>query len=87
MVRLLSNRSTRWWFSFRGEGAKVEMEIARQHHPGSAVLLQGDSEALREGCIGLSAPYPGTPKLHGLELDAGGEIVGNSLAEIAEQLV
>ncbi len=87
VVRLLSNQSTRWWLNFRGEGVKVEMEIARRRHPGTAVLLEGDSEALREGVRRFIRALPRDAKVYGLKLDANGEVVEASLARIADQLI
>ena len=87
IVRLLSNQSTRWWLNFRGDGVKVEMEIARQRYPGTAVLLEGDSEALREGVRRFIRALPRDAKVYGLELAADGEVVEASLATIAEQLI
>ena len=87
IVRLLSNRSTRWWLNFRGEGVKVEMEIARQRYPGTALLLEGDSEALREGVRRFIRALPRDAKVYGLELTADGEVVEASLATIAGQLI
>ena len=87
IVRLLSNRSTRWWLNFRGEDVKVEMEIARQRYPGTAILLEGDSEALREGVRRFIHALPRDAKVYGLELDANKEVVEASLATIAEQLI
>ena len=87
IVRLLSNQSTRWWLNFRGEGVKVEMEIARQRHPGTATLLEGDSAALREGVQRFIRALPRDAKVYGLKLDADGEVVEASLAAIADQLI
>lgn len=86
-VRLLSNRSTRWWLNFRGEGVKVEMEIARQLHPGTAILLEGDSDALRAGVRRFIHALRRDAKVYGLKLDPNGEVVEASLAAIAEQLI
>ena len=86
-MRLLSNQSTRWWLNFRGEGVKVEMEIARQRCPGTAVLLEGDSEALRDGVRRFIRALPRDAKVYGLELDANKHVVETSLAAIAEQLI
>ena len=86
-MRLLSNQSTRWWLNFRGEGVKVEMEIARQRHPGTATLLEGDSAALREGVQRFIRALPRDAKVYGLKLDADGEVVEASLAAIADQLI
>jgi hypothetical protein len=87
IVRLLSNQSTRWWLNFRGEGVKVEMEIARQRYQGTAVLLEGDSEALREGVRRFIRALPRDAKVYGLKLAADGEVVEASLAKIAGQLI
>jgi hypothetical protein len=87
VVRLLSNHNTRWWLNFRGNGVKVEMEIARKRYPGTAVLLEGDSEALREGVRRFIRALPRDAKVYGLELDANGEIVERSLAKIAQELI
>ena len=87
IVRLLSNHSTRWWLNFRGEGVKVEMEIARQRYPGTAVLLEGDSEALREGVRRFIRALPRDAKVYGLKLAADGEVVEASLTTIAGQLI
>ena len=86
-VRLLSNHSTQWWLNFRGEGVSVEMEIARQRHPGIAILLEGDSEALREGVRRFIRALPRDAKVYGLELDANKEVVEASLAAIVDQLI
>jgi hypothetical protein len=87
LVRLLSNQSTRWWLNFRGEGVRVEMEIARQRHPGTARLLEGDSERLREGVRRFIRALPRDAKVYGLQLNSNGEVVEASLSAIAEQLI
>lgn len=87
VVRLLSNQSTRWWLNFRGEGVRVEMEIARQRYPGTAVLLEGDSEALRDGVRRFIRALPRDAKVYGLALDGDGEVIESSLAKIAGELV
>ena len=95
VVRLLSNQTTRWWLNFRtegkgeaeGKGVRVEMEIARQRYPGTATLLEGDSEALREGVRRFIRALPRDAKVYGLKLDANGEVVETSLANIAERLI
>jgi F420H(2)-dependent quinone reductase len=87
IVRLLSNYSTRWWLNFRGSDVRVEMEIARQRHPGTAVLLEGDSEALREGVRRFMRALPRDAKVYGLKLDSHGEVIESSLAAIADDLV
>lgn len=86
-VRLLSNQSTRWWLNFRGEGIRAELEIGRQRHPATAVLLEGDSAALREGVRRFIRALPRDAKVYGLKLDTNGEIVEASLDAIAEQLI
>ena len=87
IVRLLTNQSTQWWLNLRGEGTKVELEIARQHHTGTATVLEGDSKALREGVRRFIRALPRDAKVYGLELDANKEVVESSLATIAEQLI
>ena len=87
IVRLLSNQSTRWWLNFRGEGVRVEMEIGRQRYPGTAVLLEGDSEALRDGVRRFIRALPRDAKVYGLALDGDGEVIESSLAKIAGDLV
>lgn len=87
LVRLLSNHSTRWWLNFQGEGVRVEMEIARQRYPGTATLLEGDSERLREGVRRFIRALPRDAKVYGLQLDANGDVVETSLAAIADQLI
>ena len=87
IVRLLSNQSTRWWLNFRGDGVKVEMEIARQRYPGTAKLLEGDSEELREGVRRFIRALPRDAKVYALKLDANGAVVETSLAAIAKQLI
>tara|TARA_R110002049_G_scaffold232354_4_gene404923 strand:+ start:8027 stop:8485 length:459 start_codon:yes stop_codon:yes gene_type:complete len=87
IVRLLSNRSTRWWLNFRGSEVRVEMEIARQRLPGTALLLDSDSEALRKGVRRFIRALPRDAKIYGLQLDSNGEVVEASLAAIADQLI
>jgi F420H(2)-dependent quinone reductase len=87
LVRLLSNQSTRWWLNFRGNGVRVEMEIAGQRYPGTARLLEGDSAALREGVRRFIRSLPRDAKVYGLKLDANGDVVETSLAAIAQQLI
>ena len=87
IVHLLSNQSTRWWVNFRGDGVKVEMEIARKRYPGTARLLEGDSEALREGVRRFIRALPRDAKVYGLKLDANGEVVDTSLDAVADQLI
>ena len=87
VVRLLSNQTTRWWVNFRGENIRAEMEIARQRHPGIATLLEGDSEALREGVRRFIRALPRDARVYGLKLDAGGEVIEESLAAIADELI
>ena len=87
IVHLLSNQSTRWWVNFRGDGVKVEMEIARKRYPGTARLLEGDNEALREGVRRFIRALPRDAKVYGLKLDANGEVVDTSLDAVADQLI
>ena len=87
IVRLLSNHNTRWWLNFRGDGVKVEMEIARQRYPGTAILLEGDSERLREGVRRFIRVLPRDAKVYGFQLNTNGDVVATSLAAIADQLI
>lgn len=87
VVRLLSNQTTRWWVNFRGDNIQAEMEIARQRLPGTAKLLEGDSEALRDGVRRFIRALPRDAKVYGLKLDANGEVVEESLAAIASELI
>ena len=66
---------------------RVEVEIARQRHSGTARLLEGDSEALRDGVRRFIRALPRDAKVYGLELDANKEVVESSLAAIADQLI
>lgn len=63
------------------------MEIARLRHPGTATVLEGDSEALREGVRRFIRALPRDAKVYGLELDANREVVEASLATIAPGLI
>ncbi|CAA0081709.1 Uncharacterised protein [Halioglobus japonicus] len=87
IVRLLSNQNTRWWVNFRGADVRVEMEMARTRYPGTAVLLEGDSEALRKGVRTFIHALPRDAKVYGLKLDANKEVIEASLAAIADELI
>lgn len=87
VVRLLSNHNTRWWLNFRGEDIRVEMEIARQRYPGTATLLEGDGEALREGVRRFIHALPRDARVYGLQLDTDRKVVESSLDAVAEQLI
>ncbi len=87
VVRLLSNQTTRWWVNFRGDNIQAEMEIARQRLPGTAKLLEGDSEALRDGVRRFIRALPRDAKVYGLKLDANGEVIEESLDAIASELI
>ena len=87
VVRLLSNQTTRWWVNFRGDNIQAEMESARQRLPGTAKLLEGDSEALRDGVRRFIRALPRDAKVYGLKLDANGEVVEESLDAIASELI
>lgn len=63
------------------------MEIARQRLPGTALLLDSDSEALRKGVRRFIRALPRDAKIYGLQLDSNGEVVEASLAAIADQLI
>lgn len=87
IVRLLSSIDTRWWRNLRGEGVQVEIDVARQRLPGSATVLEGDSEALREGVRRFITALPRDAKVYGLELDQQGNLTESSLASVAPRLV
>jgi hypothetical protein len=63
------------------------MEITRQRYPGTAVLLEGDSEVLREGVRRFIPALPRDAKVYGLQFNAKGEVIETSLAAIAGQLI
>lgn len=61
--------------------------MARQRLPGTAVLLEGDSEALREGVRRFITALPRDAKAYGLELGGDGKPLEHSLSAVAPRLV
>lgn len=84
---LLSSQNTRWWVNFRGADAPVEVELAGQRVAGTAHLLEGDSDALREGVDQFLTMLPRDAKVYGIKLDGDKRPVPESLAAAAGQLV
>ncbi len=86
-VRLLSSQNTRWWMNFREADAPVEVEIGREKLGGTAHLLEGDSEALREGVRRFLVALPRDAAVYGIKLDRDKTPVEASLAKAAARLV
>ncbi len=86
-VRLLSSQNTRWWHNFRGADAPVSLDLAGERHQGTAHLLEGDSEALREGVTRFLTLLPRDAKVYGIKLDKNKQPVPDSLAEAAPRLI
>ena len=78
---------TRWWRNFRGADAAVEVEIARRRYPGTAHLLEGDSEELREGVRHFINALPRDAMVYGLKLDSDKKLVESSLDPVAQRLI
>lgn len=70
VVRLLSSHQTRWWKNLTGEGADVEVEIARERHRGRATALLEDGEAFRHGVRHFLTALPRDAPVYGIPLDA-----------------
>jgi nitroimidazol reductase NimA-like FMN-containing flavoprotein (pyridoxamine 5'-phosphate oxidase superfamily) len=69
-VRLLSSHNTRWWNNFLGDGAEVEIEIARQTYHGVAKSTVEDSEAFRSGVRAFLTALPRDARVYGIKLDS-----------------
>ncbi|MCP4842310.1 MAG: nitroreductase family deazaflavin-dependent oxidoreductase [Halieaceae bacterium] len=87
IVRLLSNKNTKWWRNLRGHETPVEMEIARKRYPGVASVLEGDSHNLRDSVRRFIRSLPRDANVYGLQLDAEGGIVETSMDAIAKELI
>ncbi len=87
VVRLMSSQNTSWWKNFRDGPAAVEMEIAGTRHPGTAILHEGDSEALREGVAKFIAAVPRDAVIYGLRLGRDRRPTEKSLDANAHRLV
>ena len=86
-VLFLSSRNTGWWKNFRDGESPVEVEIGRVRHPGTAVLMEGDSEALRDGVRRFLSALPRDAIVYGIKLDKSKRPTESSLAKAAHRLV
>ena len=86
-VLFLSSLNTAWWKNFRDGPAPVTVEIAGQQLEGSAQLLEGDSDALREGVTTFLTALPRDAVVYGIKLDRGKKPIAESLARSAPSLV
>ena len=87
IVRLLSSQNTHWWKNFRAAQPAVELEIARKTYSGSARLLEGDSEDLRDGVQRFLAALPRDARVYGIKLDNDQQPVAASIASEAPRLI
>lgn len=87
IIRLLSSQDTTWWRNFRGGESKVEIEIARRRYAGTARLLEGDSELLRDGIARFINALPRDAVVYGLKLDKNKQLVTSSLEPKADHLI
>lgn len=86
-LRFLSSTNTHWWKNFRGGEYPVEAEIARERHGGVATLLEGDSEALRDGVRRFITDLPRDAVVYRIKLDKNREPTEASIAAAAPRLV
>lgn len=86
-LRFLSSTNTHWWKNFRGGEYPVEVEIARLRHAGVARLLEGDSEALRDGVRRFITDLPRDAVVYRIRLDQNREPTEASIAAAAPRLV
>jgi len=86
-VWLLSSQNTRWWVNFRGADAPVNVELAGEKLSGVAHLLEGDSDALREGVDQFLTLLPRDAKVYGIKMTKEKRPVPESLAEKAPDLI
>ena len=76
-VLFLSSQNTGWWKNFRGGESPV----------GTAVLMEGDSEALRDGVRRFLSALPRDAIVYGIKLDKSKRPTESSLAKAAHRLV
>lgn len=69
VVLLLSSQNTNWWRNLRGGGVAVDMEIRGEYLPGTAEVMEGDSEALRSCLRKFLHAVPRDAIVYGLKLD------------------
>ena len=83
----LSSQNTSWWKNFRDGPAEVAVEIARQRRPGTATLLEGDSEPLRDRVRQFLIALPRDAVVYGVKLDRNKQPVESSLEQAAPNLI
>lgn len=86
-VLLLSSQNTGWWKNFRDGAAAVEVEIGGQRHAGTAVLHEGDTEALRDGVRRFLTALPRDAIVYGVKMDKSKRPIDTSIADTAPRLV
>ena len=86
-ILFLSSTNTNWWKNFRDGAAPVSVEVAGENMPGSARLLEGDSEELRDGVRRFLTALPRDAAVYGVKLDKSKHPLESSLADAAPRLV
>ena len=86
-VRFLSSTNTGWWKNFRDGPSPVQVEIARETFSGTARLLEGDSQQLREGVRRFLTALPRDAVIYGIRLDRDKQPTEASLTKAAPRLV
>ena len=86
-VLFLSSQNTSWWKNFRDGPAQVQVELARQQREGTATLLEGDSEVLRDRVRQFLKALPRDAVVYGVKLGSDKRPVESSLASAAPNLV
>ena len=86
-VMFLSSTNTGWWKNFRDGEREVEIEIGPARHTGTAVLYEGDSEALRDRVRSFLIALPRDAMVYSVKMDRNKRPVESSLAEQAPRLV
>jgi deazaflavin-dependent oxidoreductase (nitroreductase family) len=86
-VLFLSSLNTGWWKNFRDGDAPVEVEIGGEREAGTARLLEGDSEELRDGVTRFLTALPRDAAVYGVKLDRARKPRADSLAAAADRLV
>lgn len=86
-VLLLSSLNTGWWKNFRDGAAAVEVEIGGRRHAGTAVLHEGDTDALRDGVRRFLIALPRDAIVYGVKLDKSKRPIDASIADTAPRLV
>jgi hypothetical protein len=86
-IFFLSSMNTNWWKNFRGGEYPAEVEVAGERYAGTASLLEGDSEPLREGVRRFITALPRDAMVYGIKLDKDRKPKDSSLAAAAPRLV